>query len=190
MFACIYSRSVPKSGSDTAEQPSPLLDLAFTFSPLVEQTSADTVVLDVSGQGLLFGPLATDATQGVECARNIAIEIVRQSRILNLNINVAIAANVDVAIHAARLIRGVTIIPPGDELLIIRDLSIKQIDHSLVAIDGKRAVEIQDTFALWGIRTFGDLTRLPLAGVAERLGQEGVRLHKLAFGKSDRRLNL
>ena len=32
-----------------------LVDLAFTFSPLVEQTGMDTVVLDVAGQELLFG---------------------------------------------------------------------------------------------------------------------------------------
>ena len=194
MFACIYSRSVEKSQQEPetagVETGSSLVDLAFTFSPLIEQTSADTAVVDVSGQSLLFGTLATGTTQGVDCARNIAAEIIRQSRILSLNINVAIAANVDVAIHAARLIRGVTIIPSGEEHRITRDFSIKHIDHSLVAIDEKRAGEIQDTFALWGIRTFGDFTRLPLAGVAERLGQEGVRLHKLASGKSDRRLNL
>src|SRR5439155_15457529 len=45
-------------------------------------------------------------------------------------------------------------------------------------------------FSLWGIRTFDDLAKLPLAGVAERLGQEGVRLQKLAQGKTDRQLNL
>jgi protein ImuB len=186
MFACIYSLSVPKSqqksGGEGVEISSPLVDLAFTFSPLVERASADTVVLDVSGQDLLFGPPAKNMSQEVECARNIATEIVRRSKTLNLKVNVAIAANVDVAIHAARLVKGVTIIPPGDEPLITRDFSIKQIDHSLVAIEEKRAAEIQETFALWGIRTFGDFGCLPLAGVAERLGQ--------AQGKSDRRLNL
>jgi protein ImuB len=133
---------------------------------------------------------ASDAFQKVASARNLAAEIIRQSKALNLKVNVAVAVNVDVAIHAARLIKGITIIPPGDERLITRDFSIKKLDHSLVAIDEKRAVEIQETFALWGIRTFGDFARLSLAGVAERLGQEGVRLHKLARGKSDRRLNL
>ena len=195
MFACIYSRTVTKSqqkvGNHDAEAPSPLVDLAFTFSPLVEQTSPDTVVLDVSGQDLLFGPVAEDGSSAeVECGRNIATDIIRQSKTLGLTVNVAIAANVDVAIHAARFIKGVTIIPPGDELLKTRDFSIKGIDYSLVAIDEKRAAEIQEMFALWGIRTFGDLARLPLAGVAERLGQDGVRLQKLAQAKSDRHLHL
>jgi protein ImuB len=194
MFACIYSRSVPKYQqkpvNDGAEAAAPLVDLAFTFSPLVEQTSADTVVLDVSGQDLLFGSSAMVGSLDTECARNLATEVIRQSKTVGLNVNVAVAANVDLAIHAARLIKGVTIIPPGKELFITRDFSIKNIDHSLAVVDEKRAAEIQETFALWGIRTFGDLVGLPLAGVAERLGQEGVRLQKLAQGKSDRRLNL
>jgi hypothetical protein len=52
MFACIYGRTFSGHGEDAATL---LVDLAFTFSPLVEQTSADTVVLDVAGQELLFG---------------------------------------------------------------------------------------------------------------------------------------
>ena len=193
MFACIYSRSLAewrqKRADTSAETDSPLVDLAFTFSPLVEQKSADTVVLDVSGQDLLFGSPNGSSDQVASCV-NKAHEIFRQSTVAGLKVNVAVAANVDVAIHAARLIEGVTVIPAGDETLVIGPLSIKQIDHSLAAIEEKRAAEIQETFALWGLRTFGDLARLPLAGVAERLGQEGVRLQKLAQGKSDRRLNL
>ena len=51
MFACIYGQVYPKHEfSDEAL----LIDLAFTFSPLVEQTSVDTVVLDISGDELLF----------------------------------------------------------------------------------------------------------------------------------------
>ena len=69
-------------------------------------------------------------------------------------------------------------------------LSIKRLDYSLAEIDARRAEEIQETFTLWGIRTFGDLARLPLPGIAESLGQDGVQLQKLAQGKTDRRLNL
>src|SRR5690349_9403242 len=193
MFACIYSRSVPNSqqkAANAAETTPSLVDLAFTFSPLVELTSADTVVLDVSGQDLLFGSSAVDAPLDTECARNLAAEVIRQAKAAGLKVSVAVAANVDVAIHAARLIKGLTIVPPGNELLITRNFSIKNIDHSLIAIDEKRVAEIQETFALWGVRTFGALAGLPLAGVAERLGQEGVRLQQLAQGKSDRRLKL
>jgi len=190
MFACIHSQSVSKTAeTSSVEAGSPLVDLAFSFSPLVEQTSADTVVLDVSGQDLLFGS-GNKASDEADSAANIAHAILRQSQVVGLKVNLAVAANVDVAIHAARLIKGVTIISTGDEPLVIGDLSIKKIDHSLAAIEANRAAEIQETFALWGVRTFGDLARLPLGGVAERLGQEGIRLQKLAQGKSDRSLNL
>src|SRR5262249_10208490 len=143
MFACIYSRSVPnspqKTANDDAETASPLVDLAFTFSPLAELTVAVTVVLDVSGQDPLFASSAMHASLDTECACNLATEVIRQSKAVGVKVNVAVAANVDVAIHAARLIKGLTIIPPGNELLITRDFSIKNLDHSLTAIDEKRA---------------------------------------------------
>ena len=56
MYACIFGRSVSKTSPATNEEPQTVLaDLAFTFSPLVEQTTADAVVLDIAGQDLMFG---------------------------------------------------------------------------------------------------------------------------------------
>ena len=196
MFACIYGRSVSEAVTPPAvNDPHPVLvDLAFTFSPLVEQTTADTVVLDISGRDLLFGlpesaaELAGDAE--ISSAHNLAMEIARRARQLNLRVNVSVAANPDAAIHVARSFKGPTIVKADEELLHLGTLSIKKLDYSLAGVDAHRADEIQETFALWGVRTCGDLARLPLAGVAERLGQEGVRLQKLAQGKSDRPLNL
>jgi protein ImuB len=195
MFACIYGRSVSESLPASAGNADPaLVDLAFTFSPLVEQTTADTVVLNISGQDLLFGSsvnsaqLTTDAE--INSAHNLAKEIFCRARQSNLKVNVSVAANPDSAIHAARSFKGITIIKVGEELLHLGTLSIKRLDHSLAGVDAHRVEEIQETFILWGVRTFGDLASLPLAGVAERLGQEGVRLQKLAQGQNDRRLNL
>jgi len=193
MFACIYGRNVFESPFEKGVIGSLLIDLAFTFSPLVEQTAGNTVVLDVSGQELLFGSFSAQAVANndeIDSARKVANEIVRRAAELNLKVEVSVAANPDVAIHAARSFTGVTVIPPGKELLQLGALSIKRLDYSLVGIEAARTEEIQETFALWGIRTFRDLARLPLIGVAERLGQEGVRLQKLVQGKSDRRLNL
>lgn len=193
MFACIYSRGVSGKGNWTVEtgENSILVDLAFTFSPLVEQTTSDTVVLDVSGQDLLFGGAGEISESAeVESSVNLANEIFSRSKCLRLKTNVAVAANPDAAIHAARACRGISLIHPGEELSQLGSLSIKKLDCALVAVDEKRAAELQETFALWGIRTFADLARLPLAGVAERLGQDGVRLQKLAQGKTHRNLNL
>jgi len=47
MFACIYASKIPANLS--------LLEFAYTFSPIVEETRAATVVIDIEGCELLFG---------------------------------------------------------------------------------------------------------------------------------------
>ena len=184
MFACIYGQVSPKHEfSDEAL----LIDLAFTFSPLVERTSVDTAVLDISGDELLF---SLQSQAEVNWTRSLGDEIARRAAESSLKVSVSVAANPDVAIHAARAFKGVTIVSPGAELSQLGNLSIKLLDYSLAGIDEKKAEEIGETLALWGIRTFIDFAELPLAGVAQRLGQEGVRLQKLAQGKSERQLIL
>src|SRR3979409_2101601 len=101
MFACIHGRSVSKSAADSGTMVSTLVELAFTFSPLVEQTSADTIVLDVDGQDLLFGEMTVPTNDESNVMRNIADAIVRRANDLHLTVNVAVAANADAAIHAA-----------------------------------------------------------------------------------------
>jgi protein ImuB len=196
MFACIYGGSVSKSATASPENQteSPLLDLAFTFSPLVEQTTADTVVLDISGQDLLFGsakhPHQLTNHEEITSARNIASEISRRARQLKLEVDVAVASNPDAAIHLARGCKGITVVAGGEEGLPLGAFGIKDLNCSLAGVETVRAEEIQETFILWGVRTFADLARLPQAGIAERLGQDGVRLQELARGKSKRNLNL
>ena len=195
MFASIYGRTIPKSGVQVDEGASLLIDLAFTFSPLVEQTAIDTVVLDVAGQDLLFGSSANPASAPVgnaeiDSVRALASEIVRRAAQLGFKVNVSVAANPDAAIHSARSFKGVTVIPAGEESLQLGNLPLKMLDYSLAAIEKERVEEIGETLELWGLRTFSDFAGLPLAGVAQRLGQAGVRLQKLAQGKSDRQMVL
>jgi protein ImuB len=193
MFASIYGRTI--SGPQAAAAPAVLIDLAFTFSPLVEQTAVDTVVLDVSGQDLLFGSPAKPGSiiagnAEVDSVRQLTSAIIRRAAQLGFQVNVAVAANPDAAIHAARSFKGVSIIPAGEESLQLGNLSLKMLDYSLADIEKERVGEIDETLELWGLQTFSDFAGLPLAGVAQRLGQTGVRLQKLAQGKSDRRMVL
>jgi protein ImuB len=81
-------------------------------------------------------------------------------------------------------------IPAGAELTHLGKLSLKAVDYSLAGIETDRAVEMRETLTLWGVRTFGELAKLPLKGIAQRLGPEGVRLQKLVQGKSERQLVL
>jgi len=195
MFACIYGRTVPKSEFQRDPEESSLIDLAFTFSPLVEQTAADTVVIDVAGQELLFGaPPSLEPAAGsnaeIDSSRPLANEIIRRATQLGFKVNVSVAANPDAAIHSARSFKGVTVIPAGRESSQLGTLPLKRLDYSLAAVEKERVEEISETLELWGLRTFSDFAALPLKGIAQRLGQAGVRLQKLARGKSKRQLIL
>lgn len=199
------------------------MDFAYCFSPLVEETRAGTVVLDIDGCELLFG-------SAYELVNAIASQAARPKAAggLECKVNVAIAANPDAAIFAARFLTGITFISPGEELTCLGDLPIEALGTELSLkfqssnlkpkIQGpkskvkssttqeqtldigqwtlnekKRFKELQEilkTLRLWGVRTFRNFASLPLNGVSERLGQEGVRLQQLAAGKGDRQLNL
>jgi protein ImuB len=155
------------------------MSCAYAFSPLVEETAENTVVLDIEGCGLLFGS-----------PRQIAKEIARHAARQGLKVRVAIAQNPDAAIHAARCFAGITIIPSGCEAKRLGELPVEALDATLARVEADRAAEILETLELWGIRSFHDFAALPEAGVSERLGPEGARLQKLARGESDRPLLL
>ena len=173
MFACIHSPGYQK------ECGALLVNCAYAFSPLVEETADNTVVLDIEGCELLFGS-----------PREIAKEIARHAARQGLKVNVAVAQNPDAAIYAARCFAGITIIPSGCEAKRLADLPLDALDATLARVEADRAAEILETLALWGIRSFCEFAALPEAGVSERLGPEGVRLQKLARGESDRPLSL
>jgi protein ImuB len=183
MFACIFVKSkTPLAGNEVAEGvegiiPDSLLDLAYCFSPLIEETSADTLVLNLDGTGVLFNSY-----------REIAAAIAERARSAGHEIDVAIANDPDTAIHVARHIGGVTYIPPSEEPNYLADLQLDALDYSLVRIDAVKAAEILETLRLWGIGNFGGFAALPEKGVAERLGQEGLKLQRLAKGANCRQL--
>ena len=171
MFACVYSPNLESARS--------LAECAYAFSPLVEETAENTVVLDIEGCELLFGS-----------PRDVAKEIARHAAKLDLKVNVAVAHNPDAAIHAARCFAGVTVIAPGKESKHLGDLPLAALDGTLARVEADHAAKILETLELWGIRCFRELAALPEAGVSERLGPEGVRLQKLARGENDRPLLL
>ncbi|PWT93369.1 MAG: hypothetical protein C5B55_04670 [Blastocatellia bacterium] len=177
MFACIYA--------DLMQDSPALADFAYNFSPVVEVTKPKIVVIDVDGCELLFG-------SAYELANEIALRATKpkSSGGIETRVNVALAANPDVAVHAATNLTGITFVSAGEELTCIGDFLITQLDYSLIGMDTKRADEIFETLRLWGIRTFKDLAALPIAGISERLGQDGIQLQQLAAGKTDRHLKI
>jgi protein ImuB len=142
-----------------------LLNCAQNFSPMVEQTDADTVILDIDGLGHLFGSV-----------HEIAHAMARRA---GTPVNVAVASNPDAAFHAARAFSGISIVPEGDEAKFLAGVPLALLSPP---------EEIAETLARWGIRTFHDLAVLPDLGIAARLGEEGIRLQQLARGEGDRPL--
>ena len=145
-----------------------LLDCAQAFSPHVEATAADTVVLDIAGLDRLFGP-----------PHKLAQDLAQRARELGLEANIAVAANPDAAILAARGFAGITVVPPGKQAERLGSLPIGVLQV---------APEILETLDRWGVRDLRALAALPAVALAERLGQEGLRLQKLARGAVERPL--
>jgi protein ImuB len=177
MFACIHSENVPPDLS--------LTDFAYAFSPIVEETCVRTVVIDIDGCELLFGSAYQLANEVARRAKEA-----KTSGGLDTIVNVAVAANPDVAIHAATRLPGITFVSPGEELTCVGEFPIEHLNYTLVGVEEKEAEEIFETLRLWGIATFADFASLPVTGVSERLGQAGVRLQQLAAGKTERHLQV
>jgi protein ImuB len=195
MFACLHA-----SGVFHHEL---LVELAYCFSPKIEETANDTVVLDIAGCELLFG------TPG-----EIAESIARQASDRGLAVNdqppgklgaanIAVASNPNAAIYAARFLDGVTVIPRGQELEYLGSLPLTSMIGGVARAsrtgeactakeinEAREILDIIETLELWGVRSFRDFADLPEAGVAERLGPLGVRLQTLARGETTRPLLL
>ncbi len=150
--------------------PGALLDLAFEFSPYVEQTSGDTVVFCIDPLRKLLGS-----------PYQIASEISRAGYERNLQANLAIASNPNTAILLARHTKGVTLIPPGEEQRKLAPLSLAELTTDQAMLD---------ILLRWGVKTCEDLAVLPEPGVAERLGPGGVYLRNLSLGVLHRPLRI
>jgi protein ImuB len=162
-----------------------LLDCAQSFSPRVEDTADDCVILDLSGLDRLFGPAAS-----------IARELARRAAEVGLETQVAVASNPDAAMHAAIGFPGITVMP-GTEAQRLGDLPIDVLLNATGpakeagqarASGCAEAQTMLETLDRWGVRTFRALAALPAAALSERLGQAGLCLQQLARGAMQRTL--
>jgi protein ImuB len=154
-----------------------LLDCAQSFSPRVEDTAPDTLVLDISGTESLFGPPA-----------KLARDLAQRVSSFGLEVNVAIATNPDAAVLAARGYSGITVLNPENQQERLGHLPL----HVLFPRDSREkeaeARQFLDKLERWGIRSLRAFTALPEIAIGERLGQRGVYLQKLARGVTSRTL--
>ncbi len=178
----------PRSPEQENSAHSALLDIAHAFTPQVEDTASDTLLLDLVGLDRLYGSPA-------KMARELALRI----SAIGVEANIALAANPDSAMHAARGFSGITVIPAGEEALRLGVLPLQVLLDAFEIMPGKKASsgerakqreQMLDTLERWGIRDFHSLALLPEHALASRLGEAGARLHRLARGAGIRTLVL
>ena len=157
-----------------------LLDCAQSFSPWIEDAACDTVLLDLFGMESLLGPLP-EIARALRC----------RASDLGLETNVAVAANPDAAVLAARGFSGVTVIPSSQEADRLGSLSTEVLfADRLEGEEKKEAEQLLETLDRWGVRNLRALAALPDVALSERLGQKGLHLQKLARGTASRTLVL
>jgi len=146
-----------------------IMALLREFSPLVEPVSIDEAYMDITGCRRLFGE-----------APEIAREIKRQiNETVHLTCSVGVAPNKFLAKIASDLDKpdGLTVILPDQVPAFIDALSVKKIPGV-----GKKLFH---QLELMGIRTLGDVRRLPEKALIMHLGKFGRRLRALSCGNDD-----
>jgi protein ImuB len=143
-----------------------LLECAARFTPRVEEChkgSTFLCALDIAGTEQLFGKPAQLATSLIGCLKSVG-----------LTASIAIAEN----FHTARCLvlarnHGMQLVSAGQEHQALAPLPLDVLDVT---------EQQSETFSNWGIRTLGELTKLPEASLVARIGQEGKRLRQMALG--------
>ncbi len=152
------------SGAET-EADAALLAAGFVVSPLVEVTEPGRITLDLSGH-----------PHEVREARLRAA--LAQLDDLGLQVKAGLAGSPLLAAYAAQCAGSILVVENTRTFLAPLPLSIAQPSAQLATV-----------LADWGVRTLGDLTDLPKAAIAERLGAEGLALWERAAGESRRPLH-
>ncbi len=163
MFCCLVL-----DPSSAAPAPGALAAIAHACSPSVELAGDRTAVFDASGLERVLGPPDL-----------IAREVGRLAAERGLSVRVAIASTATAAKLLAHA-RAEKINDVGGRFL-----------KCLFSENDPRRLDVDaalDSFRRWGLRTCGDVARLPRAEVAARLGALGVALHQAACGEDARPL--
>jgi protein ImuB len=158
-------RLLSRSLETEAAARSVLLECAARFSPRIEEASHGTAcafVLDISGTERLFGP-------PMQLAGRLRAALADAG----FRVSIAVSANYDAARMKAAVIHGVAVIAEGEEASALAKQPMASLDLE---------EEPGETFALWGIRTLGELAALPEVELITRLGPDAQRWRALARG--------
>jgi nucleotidyltransferase/DNA polymerase involved in DNA repair len=157
---------VPVDGAKYQSVSRQVMSILRRFTPLVEPVSIDEAFLDVTASRALFG-------DGATIARRIKDAIHAETE---LTASVGVATNKLVAKVASDLRKpdGLVVVPPGDEAGFLAPLAISR----LWGVGPKTGDRLREQ----GVRTIGDLARLPVDVLERELGHHGGTLHERALG--------
>jgi DNA polymerase-4 len=157
---------VPVDGAKYLGVSKDVMAVLRMFTPLVEPVSIDEAFLDVTGSRVLFG-------SGEEIGRRIKDEV---RSAVDLTISVGVATTKLVAKIASDLRKpdGLVVVAPGSEASFLAPLEIRR----LWGVGEKSATALRE----YGVRTIGDLARLPDDLLVRRFGKFGASLGQRARG--------
>ncbi len=167
---CPHAAFLPVDMPKYARVSAEIMRILGEFTPLVEPLSLDEAFLDVTGSRGLFGP-----------AHEIASRIKARIRgEVGLTASAGVAPNKFLAKIASDLRKpdGLVEVRPGEEAAFLRDLPISRLWGVGPAAEA--------VLASLGIRTIGQLARVPRGVLVGRLGAAGVHLLALAQGRDHR----
>lgn len=147
-----------------------IMDIFRRYTPLVEPLSLDEAFLDVTGCERLFGPPA-------QLAAIIRAEVRGK---IGLTVSAGVASSKLVAKIASDIQKpnGLTCVEPGREVEFLTPLAISK-------LPGVGPATMKQLLLL-GVRTIGDLARVPPEILIRKLGKSADQLHRAANGLDDR----
>lgn len=139
-----------------------LVEAAGTVSPRVEDAGNGCVYADVEGLDRLFPD-----------EKDLGRALVKAAETAGLPARAGIASSKLAARIAAGFPSGPVVVPEGKEPEFLAPLPLSRLAPE---------IDLAETMRLWGVKTAGDLARLPAAEVSRRLGAAGEALHETARG--------
>src|SRR3984957_8115103 len=143
------------------------LECVSNFSPRIEDVSVFLVsdhafacILDIAGTERLFGPPAA-----------LAERLRTALHAVGLRASIAVSASFHTARLQAAARSGISVIPADLEAETLAKLPLSMLN--LAEADFL-------TFAIWGIRTLGELAALPRVDLVSRIGERALHFHALA----------
>ncbi len=148
-----------------------LLEVAEAHSPRVEDAGEGAAYIDIDG----LERHARGKHPEAELARSVMAGADRHG----LPLWTGVGSSKLTARIAAELPDSPVVVPPGQEAEFLAPLPLARLAPELA---------VAETLHRWGLRSIGDLARLPKNEIASRLGAEGRELHRQARGLDSRPL--